>query len=117
MRGSHQVTPWTGSLLSLVLLVANVGAPFRVSDLGRTLLGSVPQNACAGPIVRVRVVSASGLTHGFRAIIGLARGGPDNEEPAASPHPSLALRSSPAAILPARPVDRALSRPQPPLRC
>ena len=57
MRGPHQATLWPHFFLSLVLLAANVGAPFRSSDLARHLLVSLPQTASAAAIVRVRAVT------------------------------------------------------------
>jgi len=117
MRGSHPARLWSRSVLSLVLLVANVGAPFHMSDMGRLLLASLPQPAYAAPVVRVRAVTTAGVTHGFCAVIGLIKCGPGRAEPGASPNLSLALRTSPAHVLSGRHVDRPASRPHIPLRC
>jgi hypothetical protein len=116
MRGSHPATLRSHSLLSLVLLVANVGAPFRTCDLGRAFLAQASQTAAhVAPIVRVRAVSAAGVTHGFRAVVGLTKGGPDGAVPGARLHPC-ALRPS-ADRLATRHLGLPVFRPNPPLRC
>ena len=117
MRGPHQATLWHHSLLSLVLLAANVGAPFRSSDLARHLLASLPPTASAPSIVRVRAVTPAGVTSGFRAVVGLAKGGPDEAAPGVCLHPSSARRRPPTDALPARHVGPPTARQNPPLRC
>ena len=117
MRGPHQANLWPHSLLCLVLLAGNVGAPFRTSDMGRNLLASLPRTASVATIVRVRAVSSAGMTHGFRAVIGLAKGGPDDVARGERLHPSSALRRSSADALPTRHVGPPVARRNPPLRC
>ena len=117
MRGPHQATLWHNSLLSLVLLAANVGAPFRSADLVRHFLASPLRTASAAPIVRVRAVSSAGVTQGFRAVVGVAKGGPDAAAPGARLHPSAALWRSLSDVLPARQVGPPVARQNPPLRC
>jgi hypothetical protein len=103
-------------LLGLILLTANVAAPFRTSALGRALLEDLRQRAATSAVIRVRAHAPIGSSVGFRAVVGIARGGADGSHvrptarrvwtvlsaPSGSPHPAL------------RPL---VVQPTPPLRC
>ncbi len=103
-------------LLSLILLTANIGAPFLTSDVGRAFLDNLGQHVPAHSVARVRVVAHAGSTHGFRAVVGLAKG----ESPEAlGPNVSkfFALIHSPADIPPHRLIELPVLQPIPPQRC
>src|SRR5436309_1142072 len=53
MRGRLRYKLWSSSLLSLLLIAANVGASFRTSALGRSLLPSPCRHAPTRSPVRV----------------------------------------------------------------
>jgi hypothetical protein len=111
---------WPRCVLSLILLTANIGAPFRTSGLGRIFPENLRQNlaTCFVVGVRVRVVSPSGSALGFRAVVGLARGGgPDEKGTSASPRSFSDILLSLTHPRPSRPGDRPVARPHPFLRC
>ncbi len=74
---SRRAILWSHSVLSLLLLAANVGAPFNSVNEGRVFLGSVTRTSQAQPVIRVRVVTSSGVSQGYRAVVGFAKAGPD----------------------------------------
>jgi hypothetical protein len=102
--------------LSLIVLIANVAAPFRTPN-GRALLRCPRQSDTTRSVARVRVMSPSGSFHGFRAITGFAKGN-DGKSPAAENAGSFARFS--AAVLDARvelPAIPVVQPSHPPLRC
>jgi hypothetical protein len=117
MRGQLPIHFCFRSVFSLILLTANVAAPFRTAALGRVLLTEHSPIVATRPVVRVRVVTPSGSSQGFRSVVGLAKGGPDESGPKAN---ALAFSSflpvSPEMSRP-RPADLPDARPNPPLRC
>ena len=84
MRGSSQTTLWSRHVLSLILLTANIGAPFRSTALGRTLLEDLRPHPAACSLVRVRGTSPVGISLGFRAVVGFEKGGPGEAETGAT---------------------------------
>jgi hypothetical protein len=116
MRGLFRLNAWSTLVLSLVLLAANVGAPFRTS-LGRTFLDGPSQDFAASGRLRVRVITGAGITCGFRAVVGISGGSPDAPDSAAGsrPYPAFSLRLA-AAFSPRQPHPPAV-RPVCPLRC
>jgi hypothetical protein len=117
MGGSIRKILWSPWVLSLILIAANVGAPFRTSALGRVLLQNLRRNPATSSTVRVRAVSASGASQGYRAIVGLARGGSDELDPAANPRALSGFLRSSTATHSQRHDDRPIARPHPFLRC
>jgi hypothetical protein len=117
MPGSLRNTFWSRCILSLILLAANVGAPFRTSALGRVFLESQRPNPAAGSMVRVRAVSPGGASQGYRAVVGLARGGSDKSDSGANSRAFSGFLRSSIETLPHRHDDRPIARPHPILRC
>jgi hypothetical protein len=117
MPGSFRNTFWTRCVLALIVLAANIGAPFRTSALGRVLLESLRQNPATASVVRVRAISSAGASQGFRVVVGLARGGSDETDRAASFHGFSGFLLSLTGTLPLRLDDRPIARPHPFLRC
>jgi hypothetical protein len=117
MLGLLRFTFWSRCVLSLLLLAANIGAPFRMATTGRVLLESLRQNPATGLVVRVRSVSPSGVSQGFRAVVGLATGDPDEADPGANSHVFSAFLPSLTDPLPHRPGAGPIARPNPFLRC
>lgn len=117
MPGSFRINFWSPCILSLILLAANIGAPFRTSAWGRVFLESLRQKAAAHSVVRVRTVSPSRASQGFQAVVGLARGGPDEADSGARPHACPVLLPSPTETLSHLPRARPIARPHPVLRC
>jgi hypothetical protein len=117
MRGQPHSHFCFRSVFSLILLTANVAAPFRTAALGRVLLTDQSPTVVTRAVVRVRVVTPAGSSQGFRSVVGLAKGGPDKSGPEANPHPlSSFLPVSPETSR-RRPADLPFARPNPPLRC
>ena len=117
MPVSRRAILWTHPLVSLLLLAANLGAPFNTADQGRVFLGGLAHAAPAQPIVRVRSVSPCGMTQGYRAVVGLVKGGAAG--PASRPPAAWRQLPPPADAIAARPAVVATSIPRmsPPLRC
>jgi hypothetical protein len=117
MPGSLRNTFWSRGILALILVAANIGAPFRTSALGRVLLQNLRRNPASCSVIRVRAVSQGGASQGYRAIVGLARGGPDEKDPAANSRVFSGFLRSSTEIHPHRYDDRPIARPHPFLRC
>ena len=78
-------TPVAATSLSLIVLIANIAAPFRTSA-GRTPLTFHGQRGSSQSVARVRATSQIGASHGFRAVVGLPEGGSGEASlPAESP--------------------------------
>jgi hypothetical protein len=77
------------------------------------LLAGVPHTEVARPAVRVRAVSATGVSLGFRVVVGVGSGARNVPDSSA---PSQPLQVRPAAA-PAAPCPSVASTPRPPLRC
>ncbi|MHC5544597.1 hypothetical protein ACYOEI_40720, partial [Singulisphaera rosea] len=74
MRRPYRTTIGCRLILSLVLLTANVGAPFRTSTLGRAFLDDMrQQHVATRSIVRVRAISPPGASVGHRVVVGLSK--------------------------------------------
>jgi hypothetical protein len=117
MRGSFRLDFWSRCVLSLIVLTANIGAPFRTSAVGRVLLESLRQDTAPSAVVRVRAASPVGTSQGFRAVVGLAKGGPDEPAPAMNSHTTSAFFLSSMARFSRGHGDHPLARPNPFLRC
>ncbi len=61
--------------LVLLVLTANIAAPLN-TDAGRLLLDGLGRGGACQSTVRVRIVSHPASMGGFRAVVGLAKGGP-----------------------------------------
>jgi hypothetical protein len=105
----------TRSLLSLIVLIANIAAPVYTHN-GRTLLEAGNGAIATQSIARVRHVADAGTLQGFRAPVGLAKGG---TEACLDPQPPavLAPRSTAARVDSSSPFHHTITRPHPPLRC
>jgi hypothetical protein len=116
MRGRSNYDFWHRLALALIVLAANVCAPFRTT-LGRQLLDGVRHNVGTRSVVRVRVVSPSGASQGFRVVTGLGRGNPEGSAPA----PRVLTSFVHSLVLPSRPHQEVaapgVARPHPFLRC
>lgn len=108
---------WSRLALSLIVLTANIGAPFRSSALGRIVLNRTGTQTHAGPVVRVRSVSPLGSARGFRSVVGLGDGGGDETYPRPTPSPFPALLPPPTDAHLCIHGDRVMGRQNPPLRC
>jgi hypothetical protein len=117
MRSLVRVEFWSHAVLSLVVLTANVGAPFRTSALVRTFLGVPPHDATANAVIRVRVISSTAASLGFRAVVGVAKGGTDKGRLTTNFRLSLTFLPSATGVLPRRHATFAFRPPNPPLRC
>ena len=78
--------------------------PLPLVRHGGHLLASLPQTASAASIVRVRAVSPAGVTLGFRAVVGLAKGGPDEAAPVRA-----STRPRPSGLPPPTPCPHGTS--------
>lgn len=116
MRGASGLGSWFRPLFSLLLLAANVAAPFRTGTLVRVVLSGPWHHAATAPMVRVRAVTQVGVTQGFRAVVGLARGGHDTTPGAASARLA-ALSPLQTHPIPSFHGDRSVAHLHRPLRC
>lgn len=108
---------WSRTVLSLLLLAANVDAPFCASGLVRTPLGRLGRDHASRSAVRIRVVSPIGASHGFRAVVGVS-GDPGEGGARASRLAFPACPLDPHHSPPARgQVRRLPAPPHPRLRC
>ena len=103
-------------ILSLIVLIANVAAPFRTPN-GRALIACPRQSDTTRSVSRVRVVSHAGTLHGFRAVVGCARGGSGETALAPEARPFPVILPSSSAKSQDRLLDLASALPRPPLRC
>ena len=118
MRGRLRSHLWSCAALSLIVLTTNIGAPFQTSDLRRAVLDGHWRHVATQSVIRVRVVSQVGVSLGFRAVVGLAKGGPDPDGPRANVQARPAFPRTPTDHAPRRrSADLAVARPTPPLRC
>ena len=117
MRGPLFVNAWSSLVLSLIVLSANIGAPFRTSAVGRTFLDCQCRDLAAGRQVQVRAIPHADVAHGFRAVVGISGEGPDAIDADASccPYPATLLHRSLA--FPVRQARLLAVRPVCPLRC
>jgi len=116
MRGQPGSPISVRFILAVIVLTANVGAPFSTSKLGRVFLRSAVKHAAAQSVVRVRVVAQVGSLQGFRAVVGCSGGGPGKVGPGSSDR-GLPARFPHRFSLQPRLIGFAASRPNPPLRC
>ena len=117
MRGSRPRNAWSYALLSLILLVANILAPFRTSSLGRMFLETLSHNVANDSVVRVRAVTSVATSVGHRAVVGLARGGRDVADAGTRSNAFLTFLPTPTDASPCQQAARPGTRPTPPLRC
>lgn len=103
-------------VLSLIVLIANVAAPFR-TPTGRSLLRCPRQSDTTRSVARVRVVSHAGAFQGFRAVVGFAKGNSGKTATAADIRPFPIIPPSSTVKIPDRLMDLTGTTPQPPLRC
>ena len=116
MRGQPGSPISVRLILAVIVLTANVGAPFSTSRLGRVFLRSAVKHAAAQSVVRVRVVAQVGSLQGFRAVVGCSGGEPGKIEPGSS-NRVLPAHSPHRLSLQPRLIGFTASRPNPPLRC
>ncbi len=81
MRGSFYGVSWSPTILSLIVLTANIGAPFHSSATGLAFPINQRQNAATSPVIRARAIAPPGASDEFSAVIGIARGGPEPSDP------------------------------------
>jgi hypothetical protein len=115
MPATHSPCSRFRCVLSLIILIANTVAPLLTPN-GRTLLDCRGQDAATRAVARVRVVSHVGTIQGFRALVGLAKGGGDAHLDLDLP---MVLCSLPSSVhLVSSPfIEHRAVRPSPPLRC
>jgi hypothetical protein len=103
-------------LLSLIVLIANTAAPLYTHN-GRTFLDGGGRVFVTQSVARVRIVGHAESLHGFRAPVGLAKGGTeaclDLDRPAVLPSLPTAARCFGRSPV----VTPNAGRPHPPLRC
>src|SRR4051812_28421271 len=91
MRGPSFNNAWSSFVLALILLAANVGAPFRTCALGRTFLDGRSHQVAVGPRIWVRAIAQADVAHGFRAVVGISGDDTDAIDADASSRPYPAL--------------------------
>jgi hypothetical protein len=100
----------------LLILTANVAAPFRTAA-GRPVLECLGHGVAPQSVARVRIMAHSGAPGGFRAVVGLAEGGPEPADLRSTERP---LNLHVLASLPSQPAplaDPLSAELRPPLRC
>lgn len=112
MRSDH----WSQTVVALLLLAANIDAPFR-SAQGRTLLYGTGGQVATSAVGRARGLAPVGGVGGYRAVVGLGKGAPGEAKPGARSATPPHFLPSPAGPLACRPADRPVVRPYSPLRC
>ena len=117
MRGLRRLDIWCRALLALILLVANILAPFRTSSLGRAFLESVCQAVSDHSVVRAPAATPGVMSVGHRAVVGVAREGGGVAESGARSNASPAFLPFPADAFPCRQAARPGLCPTPRLRC
>jgi hypothetical protein len=103
-------------VLSLIVLIANVAAPIYTHN-GRTLLEAGNRAIATRSMARVRVVAPAGTIEGFRAPVGLAKGGTEAHRDLDRPAVLRSLPSSVRGFSPSSALNQGAGRPHPPLRC
>jgi hypothetical protein len=116
MRGQPGSPISVRFILAVMVLTANVGAPFSTSKLGRVFLRSAVKHAAAQSVVRVRVVAQVGSLQGFRAVVGCSGGEPVQREAGPSDRGISPVFSN-RLFVQSRRLGFTSSRPNPPLRC
>ena len=102
--------------LSLIILIANVLAPFRTSA-GRSLIDFYGPHGVSQSVVQVRAHSISGPTQCFRAVVGVGNGGSGDALPSPLPALACATPSAPAPSLRHGLLPSLDLLQSPPLRC
>lgn len=115
MHRSVCLGTWFRPVLSLVLLGANVAVPFRTATLVRVVLNGSWHHAATSPGVRVRAMTQVKATLGFRAVVGLAKGGLD--ETSGPSHLLDTIYPFPPPPIPPCQGCRTVPWLHPPLRC
>jgi hypothetical protein len=103
-------------VLSLLVLVANVVAPFRTSA-GRALVDLYGRPLVSHAALRVRPHFQTVPSHCFRAVVGIARGQSVDALAAPIPASRTVLPSSSTTFSEPRETDLVSSLLRPPLRC
>jgi hypothetical protein len=116
MPASRPFTCRLRLILSLIVLFANVAAPFR-TPTGRALLRCPRQSDTTRSVARVRVVSHAGAFQGFRAVVGFAKGNPGEAHPSRDSQPRPMIVPSSTFNSQNRLLNLASNLPRPPLRC
>src|SRR4051794_35575084 len=117
MGGSPRSIFWPRLVVMLTLLAANIGAPFRSSDMSRPLLAHLPQGATPGAVIRVRALTSSGVSQGFRVVVGLSGRGQDPSDRGTPSRSPATILPAPTDARPGTPTRPASRTPNPPLRC
>ena len=119
MRMPGRPGAWFRLVLSLVLLAANVAAPFRSGKLDRVMLNGPWRHVATSPVVRVRVMAQVAASQGFRAVVGFVSGGRDEASGASGPRSALfaSVHHVPTYPVPPHQRGRALALLHSPLRC
>lgn len=117
MRGSRPINSWCHALLTLIVLVGNIFAPFRTASIGRAFLENLTHNTAHHSVVRVRAVTSFSTSLGHRAVVGCSRGGPDVAETGTRPSAFSTFLATPTDTPPRRQSAGIGLRPTPRLRC
>ena len=116
MSGSRSCYCWFRCLMSLIVLIANVAAPFR-TPTGRSVLRCPRQSDTTRSVARVRIVSHSSAFHGFRAVVGFAKGNSGEATTTPDSRPFPVFLSSARVVNPVQLLDLTDTMLLPPLRC
>lgn len=112
MAGLRRIHGYPTAALTLIVVAANIFAPFRTS-LGRVLLSNLHHGATPRTAIRVRSLTRAVGLPAETAVIALARG---DDVVVAPPRLSGTL-PPPADSPPARGADRSHTLAPPHLRC
>lgn len=104
------------AFLSLILLIANVAAPFRAPN-GRSLLRCPRQSDTTRSVARVRIVTHPGALNGFRAVAGFAKGKLEGTPPLHTYGQFSRLPHSSPTAAHFSCLNQVETSPLPPLRC
>jgi hypothetical protein len=115
MRRLPGINVWSRTTFALIVVAANIFAPFRTS-LARTPLETAPHQGATRAIVRVRTISRALASPTFDSIVGLARGGGDDETAMMPPVVSWVLPPT-ADFRPTKDADRQVAHLTPHRRC
>lgn len=102
--------------VSLIVLIANVAAPFR-TPTGRSLIRCPRQSDTTRSVARVRVVSHPGAVNGFRAVVGFAKGNSGEAAHSRDTRPVSTIPPSSAPTGNGWLLNPTTSLPLPRLRC